>query len=143
MTTDEMKSVIRRWVEEVWNGGNLGLADELMTSDYVAHVGAMRFAGPAGFKQLCSPYRAAFPDIQITLKDLVAEGDRVVWRFTARGTHSGELFGIPPTGKAMEIEGMVMSRFAGDKWVEDWAGWDFYGMLQQLGVAPAPGSPPV
>ncbi len=137
MTTDEMKSVIRRWVEDVWNGGNLGRADELMTPDYVLHLGSERLIGPEGFKQLCAPYRAAFPDMHITVHDLIAEGDRVVWRFTARGTQTGHLFDLPPTGKTMEIPGVVISRFAGDKWVEDWPSWDLHGMLQQLGAVPA------
>jgi predicted ester cyclase len=75
-------------------------------------------------------------------KSLIAEGDRVVWRFTARGTQKGHLFDLPPSGKRMEIEGIVISRFAGNKWVEDWGSWDIPGMLGQLGVAPMPGSPP-
>ena len=74
----------------------------------------------------------------ITVYDLIAEGDRVVWRFTARGTQTGELLGMPPSRKTMEIGGIVISRFAGDKWVEDWGSWDINGMLQQLGAAPAP-----
>jgi predicted ester cyclase len=142
MTTDEMKAVIRRWVEDVWNDGNLGRADELMTPDYVVHVGPQDFHGPAGFKQLCSAYRAAFPDMHIAIDDLIAEGDRVVWRFTARGTQTGQLFDLPPTGKRMEIGGFVISRFAGSRWVEDWANWDVSLMLQQLGAARVPGAPP-
>jgi steroid delta-isomerase-like uncharacterized protein len=138
MTTDEMKATVRRWVDEVWNGGNLGLADQLMSADYVLHVGPQRLIGPAGFKQLCAPYRSAFPDMQVTVHDLIAEGDRVVWRFTASGTQTGELVGVAPTGKRMEIEGIVISRFAGEKWVEDWGSWDVFGMMQQLGAIPAP-----
>jgi predicted ester cyclase len=75
--------------------------------------------------------------MHITVHDLIAEGDRVVWRFTARGTQNGPLLGLPPSGKRMEIEGIVISRFAGDRWVEDWGSWDIQGMLQQLGAAPA------
>jgi len=143
MTTDEMKAVIRRWVEVVWNGGDLSLADELMTPDYVLHLGSQNLVGPAGFKGLCAPYRAAFPDIHITVHDLIAEGDKVVWRFTARGTQTGQLLDFPPTGKTMEIGGTIISRFAGDKWVEDWPLWDFYGMLQQLGAVSSPAVPAV
>jgi predicted ester cyclase len=139
MTTDELKRVVQQWVEDVWNGGHLDRADELMPPDYVLHAGAQRFTGPEGFKQLCAGYRAAFPDLHVTVHDLIAEGDRVVWRFTARGTQRGPLFDLLPTGKPMEIEGIVISRFAGDKWVEDWGSWDIYGMMEQLGAIPASG----
>jgi predicted ester cyclase len=136
MTADEMKALIHRWVDEVWNGGNLALADELMTPDYVLHLGAVTLNGPAGFKGLCQTHLEAFPDFHITVEDIIIEGDKCVWRFSVRGTQTGTYMGIPPSGNAISIGGAVISRFVGDRWVEDWPNWDALGILQQLGVVP-------
>jgi predicted ester cyclase len=68
---------------------------------------------------------------------MMAEGDKVVWRWCITGTHAGELMGIPPTGKSIKISGIVISRFANGKWAEDYVNWDTLGMLQQIGVVPA------
>ena len=84
-------------------------------------------------------YRSAFPDIQFTIEDLIAEGDKIVTRYTARGTHRGDLQGIPPTGRQVTVTGIIISRFANGKFVEGWLDFDALGMLQQLGVIPAPG----
>ena len=84
-------------------------------------------------------YRIAFPDVHFTIDDLIAEGERVVIRWTVTGTHKGELQGIAPTGKHVTVTGMVMSRFVKGKVEEDWINFDALGLLQQLGVVPAPG----
>ncbi len=84
-------------------------------------------------------YRSAFPDLQATVEDQVAEGDKVASRFTFRGTHRGELAGIPPTGNQVEVTGIVISRIEGGKGAEDWSNYDALGMMQQLGVVPPPG----
>ena len=82
---------------------------------------------------------AAFPDIQYTVEALLAEGDKVVVRWTARGTHTGELMGIPPTGKQVTVTGVNIGRVANGRIVEEWGEFDMMGMMQQLGVVPTPG----
>jgi predicted ester cyclase len=140
MSTEENKANARRAVEEVMNKGNLSLAEELIAPDYVGHQPGMPdWKGPEGFKQYMSMMRTAFPDINMTIEDTVAEGDRVVMRFTGRGTHKGDLMGIAPTGKPISANGMLISRHAGGKQVEVWICLDQLGMLQQIGIIPAMG----
>ena len=138
MSTEENKAIDRRFTEEVWNQGNLAVVDELMSADYDGHDPAMP-AGSEGLKQFVLMYRSAFPDVHLTIEDQIAEGDTVVSRWTARGTHKGELMGIPPTGKQVTVTGMNIERIANGKFVEGWSNYDTLGMLQQLGVVPAPG----
>jgi steroid delta-isomerase-like uncharacterized protein len=135
------KAVVRRVLEEVWSGGKLDLVDELLSSDFVRYgppalEGVVR--GSAGFKQLVTMYRAVYPDLQVPIEALIAEGDIVVVRWTARGTHRGELMGISPTGKQVAVAGVIIDRIAGSKIEEEWASYDGLGMLQQLGAFPAP-----
>lgn len=136
--SEQNKAVTRRSLEEIWNKGNLTVADELIAPNHVAHDPANPNpgSGPEATKQQASMYRTAFPDLHITIEDQVAEGDQVVTRWTARGTHRGELMGIAPTGKQMTITGINISRIAGGKAQEDWTNWDTIGMMQQLGVVP-------
>ena len=137
MSTEENKAAIRRIWEEVMNKGDLAVADELMATDYVYHgPGGIEANGPEGFKQYITMFRTAFPDIHCTIDDVVAEGEKVVSRFTLRGTHNGDLMGIAPTGKKTEIMGIVIHRFAGGKEVEAWGSYDTLTMYQQLGVSP-------
>lgn len=139
MSTEDNKAIVRRLYEEVINKGNLNVADEALTSDYVYRSpGSPEFRGPDGFKQLITMYRTAFPDLHLDVDDLIAEGDTVVSRWTGRGTHQGELMGIPPTGKQVTVTGVVISRFSGGKAAEEWELIDTLGMLQQLGAIPAP-----
>src|SRR5439155_22952243 len=93
----------------------------------------------AGAKQVFSFYRAAFPDLQVNAEDLIAEGDRVVARWSSSGTHKGDFMGIPPTGKQVQITGIDLFRFSGGKIAEHWGVFDQLWMLQQLGVAPSAG----
>ena len=138
MSTEENKALDRRFAEEVWNRGNLAVVDELMSADFDGHDPTMP-AGREGFKQFVLMYRSAFPDIHITIEDQIAEGDKVVSRWTARGTHQGELMGIPPTGKQATVTGINIERFANGKFIEEWSNFDALGLLQQLGVVPIPG----
>ena len=140
MSTEENKAIARRFYAEVWNKGNLDVADELLAADFVDHAAPPGFApGVAGAKQVFSFYRAAFPDLQVNAEDLIAEGDRVVARWSSSGTHKGDFMGIPPTGKQVQITGIDLFRFSGGKIAEHWGVFDQLGMLQQLGVAPSPG----
>ena len=140
MAAEENEAMLRHWVEEFWNKGNVALLDERIPAEYIGHFGQETLQGRDGFRQFSTRYRTGFPDIHFTLEDVIAQDDKVVWRYTARGTHSGELVGIPPTGKSVTMTGIVISRFAGSKFVEDWGDYDLYGMMQQLGVVQPLGS---
>ena len=142
MSAEENKAIVRRWVETAWNQGDLRQAESLYASDYVYHDPASPTAvrGIEGVKELVTMYRRALPDIHFTIEDMIAEDDKVVWRWTVRATHRGTLMGIPATGKPATVTGITLSRFAGGKWAEDYNIWDTLGLLQQLGVVPAPGS---
>jgi predicted ester cyclase len=139
MSAEENKATIRRWVEEAWNTGNFASADGMYTATYVLHDSSGPIEGPTGLTQFIIMFRIAFPDLHMTIEDQITEGDKVAWRFTTRGTHTGEFMGIPPTGKQVTVTGMVCSRFAGSKWEEDWSNFDALGMLQQFGVIPGMG----
>ena len=144
MSTEGNKAIIRRFVDEVQNGGDLTVLDEIAAADYVNHTAPPGVPPDReGLKQLTGMFRRAFPDGRMAIEDLVAEGDRVVTRKTFRGTHGGELMGIPPTGRAVAIQLIDIVRLADGKAVESWSAADDLGMLQQLGaLAPrAPASP--
>jgi steroid delta-isomerase-like uncharacterized protein len=139
MSVDANRSLTQRFYEEVWNNGNLDAVDDIMTGDFVDHAAPPGFPpGPAGAKQVFMMYRGAFPDFRLSLGDLVAEGDKVVARWSTQGTHQGELMGIPPTGKRVEVTGIDIFRFAEGKMAEHWSEFDMLGLLQQLGVVPMP-----
>ena len=140
MSAQENRIVVRREFEEIFSqGGNLDAAEEIYAPDYVGHEPTFGDVhGVEGAKQFAATYRQAFPDIQTTMEDQVAEGDKVVSRFTARGTHQGESedFG-PPTGNRIEVTGITIEQFSEEgKIVEDWTNFDALGMMQQLGLVP-------
>ena len=141
MSAEENKVVVRREMEELFNHtGNLDATEEIIDPNYVSYEptsGETR--GIEGAKQFAATYREAFPDLTCTIEDMVAEGDKVVVRFRARGTHQGETeaFG-PPTGKRMEITGITIKRLSEGKIVEAWTNFDALGMMQQLGLIPEP-----
>ena len=139
MSTENNKALIRRVNEEAINQGNLALLDELVGSDYVEHDPnyPQPVRGAEGLKQYFQTFRSAFPDLHFTIEDIIGEGDTVAVRQTGRGTHQGELFGIPPTGKQLTVTAMHFHRFVNGKVVESWVNSDSMGMLQQLGVIPA------
>jgi steroid delta-isomerase-like uncharacterized protein len=141
MSTEQNKTLVRRYWEEVWNKGNLAVADELIASDFDGHPQPSDpdfGRGPAGQKQLVGMYRTAFPDVRMTIEDMTAEGDRVVLRWTARGTQTGAFMEIAATGKPTTVTGMVLNRLAAGKIAEGWGNFDALGMMQQLGVIPTP-----
>ena len=138
--TEENKAIARREIEEMWNQGQLDVIDEIFAADFVFHVlGSPDIQGTEGYKQFVTMYRTAFPDLQFTIKDQIAEEDKVVIRWSTTGTHKGELMGIPPTGLTAPTPGITIGRYTGGKCVESWAIWDALGMLQQLGVIPPMG----
>lgn len=139
MSTEENKAIVRHIFEGL-NKGNLAGVDELVATNYVYHQpSGEEIKGPEGLKLMVTMYRTAFPDFHFTIDDMIAEGDKVVCRFTGRGTHKGDLMGIAPTGKQVIITGILISRFAGGKEVEAWEIFDMLGMLQQMGVVPPMG----
>jgi predicted ester cyclase len=141
MSTEANKAISRRFLKEIFSQGNLAVADEIIAPDHVdSGPGTLPGLppGPEGSKQLVTVYRNAFPDVQFTLDEQIAEGDKVVTRFTAHGTHKGELAGIPPTGKSSTVTGMSVDRIVNGKIVESWGIFDQFGMMQQLGVIPVP-----
>ena len=140
MSVDENKALLRRLYDEVFVGWNLDVVDELVGSEFVGHEmppGTPR--GPVGFKEFYGWLRSAFPDLRYTVDDVIAEGDRVVVRWTWRCTHKGEFMGIAPTGKQAMVTGMAIYRVAGGKCVERWVELGLLSLLQQLGAAPNPG----
>ena len=141
MSTEENKAIVRRVYEEIINQGNWAVVDELTSPNYVAHDPGFpqTVRGPEGLKQYFTVFRTAFPDTHITIEDMVAEGDTIAVRHTYRGTHQGDLMGMPPTGKQVTVTGIVIHRIANGKFVESWVNADNLGLMQQLGVIPAPG----
>jgi steroid delta-isomerase-like uncharacterized protein len=141
MSTEENKAIARRWNEELWGKGDLTVADEIVAPDYVRHDPGDPFAaeGPEDVKRLVRTVRDAVSDFRIIIEDVIAEGDKVVSRYTATSTDTRGVFGRPPTGKQVRVSAIQIFRFADGKIAESWANRDDLGMLQQLGVLPAPG----
>jgi steroid delta-isomerase-like uncharacterized protein len=136
--SEENKALVRRWLTES-DKGNPNIADELIAPDYIDHNPPLPGTAPGreGVKQTNALLRAAFPDGTHTIEDQVAEGDKVVTRVIARGTFQGECLGIPPNGKVVAMEGIMIHRIAGGQLVEHWAVADKLSFLQQLGAIPA------
>ncbi len=141
MSPEANKNIIRRWVD-VWHSKNVAAVTDCVTADYVRHdPNVPEIRGIPAEQQLMTMFLTAFPDLHFTIEDLLAEGDTVVSRLTARGTHQGELFGIPPTNRHITISAVEIYRLADGKIAEQWAIMDTLGMLQQLGALPTPGQP--
>lgn len=141
MVAEANKAIIRRYFEEGWNKGNSDAAAEVFSEDYVNHnpgIPGMP-AGRKGVKVLIGAFRSVFPDLTYTIEDQIADGDSVVTRWTLTGTQMGEFQGLPPTGKRVSVSGIQIDRIQHGKIVEHWRETDILGMLQQLGVIPAPG----
>jgi steroid delta-isomerase-like uncharacterized protein len=137
MMSADNKALVRRYVEEVLNGKNLALVDELFAEDFVDHDSSMPEArGPAGVKRLAAMAHASFPDLHFTIEDIVAEGDRVVYRYTLSGTHGKDFMGIPTTEKKVSVTGIHIYRVTDGKLQEEWENWDMLGLMRQLGVLP-------
>jgi steroid delta-isomerase-like uncharacterized protein len=132
------KNVVRRLFEEVWNNGNLQVTDELFTPNYVHHDSSTPDVGrgPESEKKRATLYRTAFPDLRLTVEDIIGEGETVVARWSCRGTHKGDLNGIAPTGKQINITGVSIARFTNGKMFEGFVNWDALSLMQQLGVVP-------
>lgn len=140
MSPEPNKEIIRRLLEEGLAHGNKAVAEELLANDFVDHNPLPGLSPDRdGFIQSFALFRSAFPDFRYTIEDMVAEGDKVVVRFAAHGTHRGEMAGIPPTGKPVSVTGIDLFRLVSGKVAEFWLSWDQLGMMYQLGVIPLPG----
>ena len=140
MSTEQNKAIIRRWIEEAWNKGEIELADEIYSPGFEARdiedAGKI-LRGPEGIKKSVIEMRAAFPDIHFTIEHLIAEGNLVVGAFTIRGTHKGKFGTIPPTGKKLVFSAVDIWRFDGGKIIERClASVDRLDFMQQLGIVP-------
>lgn len=131
--SDKNKQLVRRLFDEVWNQGNLGAIPEFIALNYVGHDAAEIIQGPDGYKAFVTRFRTAFPDLNFHLDDLIAEGDRVVVRYTAIGTNLGEFLGHPPTRNSGVVSGITIVRIESDKIVESWMSRDSLGLMVQLG----------
>jgi len=131
---EQNKEVVRRYWNGKWNERRPEILDELQTSDVVYHSPSMEMNGLEEYKQVYSSYLSAFQDTQITIEELIAEGDKVMTRITMQGVHKGELGGIVPTDKTLTISGFTVFRLVDGKIVEEWEILDELGMMQQLGM---------
>ncbi len=138
MSVEENKTQFYRTYEELFNQGNLAVADELVAPDFInADAPPGKDRGPESMCGVVTMLRAAFPDLHFTVQELVAEGDTVMGRVTMSGTHQGPFEGIPPTGRSFQQEQMHQVRFRDGKAIEHRAVRDDLGMMRQLGVIPA------
>jgi len=139
MTTEINKAVMGRFLQFI-NTASEKLAEELISPDAVFHVPGRPepMRGPAGYLAIIGMMRGGFPDIQWTLEEVIAEGDKVAARFTIRGTHRGAFFGVPPTGKTIAVQAMNFYRLSGGQFVEERGQPDLLGLLQQIGAVPTP-----
>ena len=141
-------SLVRRWFEEVWNGGRAEAIDEMFAEEGVAHgladESGAELRGPADFRVFHRRFRESFPDIEVVVEDTVSEGDKVAARCTVRGRHSGDSLGIKATDSPVEFDGICIVRIRDGKIAEAWNNFDFMSMFRQLGalrVDPAPPAP--
>ena len=139
MTPEQNKALVRRYVEATWNQHDTSVIDELIVADFRQHAAGVP-QGREGVKGFFAMLHGAFPDAQNTIEDMVAEGDKVMWRSTIRATHRGAFRGIPPTGKSVTLATVNIVRLVDGQIVENWGEQDNLGLLQQLGVMPAPNS---
>ncbi len=143
MSTEDNKALVRRAIEEVWNQGNVALADELYAPTVIyQNPGVADVRTLEDFKRFVTAFRSAFPDGHTTIEDLIAEGDQVVLRYTFRGTNTGDFvtpMPLPATGKQVIMTGIAIARVTSGKAVEVLDMGDNLGLLQQLGLIPAPG----
>ena len=136
--SEENKVLAKRIVQEIWNEGNMDLADEIIGQEYADKVaGDGSPIGPDGFKQAVDGIRSAFPDFNISIDDMISEDDKVALVWTFKGTHKGELMGIAPTDKRVEFDGVYLYKFREGKLVERSGKRDMFNLMKQLGVIPS------
>ncbi len=139
MSAENNKAAVRSF-NEAFNAGDLDGAVAVFAPNAVIHnSGAPAPLNVEGFKQFGGVFLTAFPGGKLTIEDLIVDGDKIVSRITYRGTHAGDMMGIPPTGKPVTVSAMIIDQFSNGKIVESWRLFDQMSMMQQLGVIPTPG----
>lgn len=141
MSAEDNVQIMRRWFQEVWNEGRIETIHELFSPEGVAHgqesaEGELR--GPQEFEDFVRKIRGAFSEIQLTVEDVFAAGDKGVLRWSGVMKHTGDAMGIPASGRTVRLRGITVVRFVDGKIVEGWDNWDQLGMLQQIGAFSAP-----
>jgi steroid delta-isomerase-like uncharacterized protein len=139
VTVEDNKALARRALEEVWGQGDLTAADQIFAADFVSHQRSHPeqsedVRGRGELKSFVTELRTAFPDFRDTVNDQVAEGDKVVTRFTSQGTHRGSFMGIEATGQMVSWMGITIDRIVDNKIVENWVSWDMFGVMQSIGA---------
>lgn len=137
MSEEDNKSIVRLQHEEVWSKGDLSLIDEIYSPSFICHfIVGPEWHGREGIRQAVTKHRAAFPDWEEHIEDIIADADKVVTRWTATGTHKGKFEGISPTGNQVTIAEVAIYRIADDKIAEQWGFPDIMGLLRQIGAVP-------
>ena len=135
MPAEENKTLLRRYIEEVWDKQNPDALDEFLAPHYKRHRSPMSASlTREGQKQLLTQFRTAFPDIQVTIEEIIAEDDRIAFRSTMRGTHRAEFMGIAPTGKKIEVSLLDIIHIQDSRIIEQWGGPDMFCLVRQLGA---------
>ena len=130
----ENSALIRRWFDEVWNHGRIDAIDEMASPDVIGHGQAQHDTdvGLEEFRRFAKDLLRAFPDMQVTIDQIIEQGDKVVARWTATMTHKGDFLGFAPTGRKATVTGTSIQRMSGGKIVEGWDNWDQLGLMQKL-----------
>lgn len=137
MSTEENKAIMRRFFEQALNQGDASLVDQIFSSDFINHDPTPGISADRdGVKQYLAQLTTVFPDLHATIDQMIAAGDMVVIHASARGTHRGSLWGIPATGKRIEVRSVTIHRMVGGKIVERWYLLDKLSLMQQLGILP-------
>jgi steroid delta-isomerase-like uncharacterized protein len=138
-TLEANKALVRRWFEEVWNKGRAEAIGEMFAADGIAHGlsgdAESPLKGPANFKPFHETFRGAFPDIEVIVEDMIAEGDKVAARCSVRGKHGGDHLGVTATNASVDFSGICIVMIANGKIVEAWNNFDFLKMNQQIGIS--------
>lgn len=139
MSTEENKDIVRRFFEVGPSKGDLSEANKLLAPDFTLHVPLPCSPGVQGINEVIIACRTAFHDLNVTVEDMVAEGDKIAARFTAHGIHKGAFMGLPPTDKPISMTGIEIFRIEGGKIAEIWGEANLLGLMQQLGIVSATG----
>ncbi len=140
MSTDN-KAIVRRLYEEVWNKRRLELVDEIISPSHAIHDPTVSGSavGPEAYKRQVTRFITAFPDLRLTIEDMVGENEKLAVAWTISGTHKGEFMGIPATNKKVSVDGITINHIVNAKIMDSYISWDAWGAMQQLGVVPALG----
>jgi predicted ester cyclase len=133
---EDHRLAVQRFIDEAYNAGNIRILPELIAPEHISHLPTGDHYGPEGVRIDIAGFRTAFPDLTLSLDDLIDAAETVVYRFTARGTHQGPFMGVAATGRRVRVDGIGIDRFRDGKMIERWVQYDGVGLLQQLGAVP-------